>query len=404
MIHYLAGLLSSLSASMTLPKQDSIRTHSGAAGTLKDTPRCARPCQYGHCSLLAEPWFTRMLSLERKRTERSRIPFMLMLLGLERVGVNGDRDRLAHDILAALGSLIRETDLAGWHKDSSVLGVIFTDLGGAEDAAPLVRLILSKVIAALNQHLGTHTSNRISISCHIFPEDWRRENSGKSADEELYPDLSGPQNSKWLRSTGKRLLDLAGSMLALAMFSPLFLLIALAIKLTSKGPVLFEQVRIGQYGRQFMFLKFRSMQVSNDPQIHKEYVTRLIAGAQDSSPEGVYKIKDDPRVTRLGGFLRKTSLDELPQFWNVLLGDMSLVGPRPPLPYEVEVYDIWHRRRLLEAKPGITGLWQVNGRSHTRFDEMVRLDLQYTRLSSLWLDVSILLQTPRAVVLGDGAC
>jgi lipopolysaccharide/colanic/teichoic acid biosynthesis glycosyltransferase len=117
----------------------------------------------------------------------------------------------------------------------------------------------------------------------------------------------------------------------------------------------------------------------------------------------VFKIQNDPRVTLVGRFLRKTSLDELPQFWNVLTGDMSLVGPRPPLLYEVAVYDLWHRRRLLEAKPGITGLWQVTGRSRTCFDGMVRLDLHYTRSSSLWLDLKVLLHTPGAVVAGDGA-
>ncbi len=116
-----------------------------------------------------------------------------------------------------------------------------------------------------------------------------------------------------------------------------------------------------------------------------------------------YKLTNDPRITRIGGFLRKTSFDEIPQFLNVLRGEMSLVGPRPPIPYEVESYDIWHRRRLLGVKPGITGLWQVAGRSRTTFDEMVRLDLQYAKSWSFWLDLKILLQTPRAVVAGDGA-
>ncbi|HWO36283.1 MAG TPA: sugar transferase, partial [Candidatus Acidoferrum sp.] len=141
---------------------------------------------------------------------------------------------------------------------------------------------------------------------------------------------------------------------------------------------------------------------------HKEYVQKLIAGKADKQPSngnggGVYKLTKDPRITRVGCFLRKTSLDELPQFINVLKGDMSLVGPRPPVPYEVEAYDIWHRRRLLEAKPGITGLWQVSGRSRVKFDDMVRLDLHYARTWSPWTDMKILWRTPGAVVLGDGA-
>ena len=182
----------------------------------------------------------------------------------------------------------------------------------------------------------------------------------------------------------------------------------MAIKLTSKGPVLFRQVRLGQYGKKFTFLKFRSMYVNTNSAIHEEYVKRFIAGSPDSELSGngqkVYKLIADPRVTPIGRFLRKTSLDELPQFINVLKGEMSLVGPRPPVIYEFERYDLWHKQRLLAVKPGITGLWQVDGRSRVKFDDMVRLDIRYARTWSLWLDLKILLQTPRAVLSGDGAC
>ena len=156
-----------------------------------------------------------------------------------------------------------------------------------------------------------------------------------------------------------------------------------------------------------MFLKFRSMYFENDAEIHREYIRQFISAGEDhqrpDDSNGVYKIKDDPRVTRIGRFLRKTSLDELPQFFNVLRGEMSLVGPRPPIPYEVEIYGVWHRRRFLEAKPGITGLWQVEGRSRVKFDEMVRLDLKYAKTWSPWLDIKILLRTPAAVLRGSGA-
>jgi lipopolysaccharide/colanic/teichoic acid biosynthesis glycosyltransferase len=196
--------------------------------------------------------------------------------------------------------------------------------------------------------------------------------------------------------------------MALVLLSPLFILISAAIKLTSKGPILFKQERVGQFGARFTFLKFRSMYFKNDSKIHEDYVKEFIAGNggppdSEKSLSTLYKLKDDPRVTRLGRLLRKTSLDELPQFINVLKGDMSLVGPRPPVPYEFEAYDRWHRSRLLEAKPGITGLWQVHGRSRTTFDDMVRLDLRYARTCSLWLDLKILLKTPRAVLSGEGA-
>src|SRR5262249_51200385 len=136
--------------------------------------------------------------------------------------------------------------------------------------------------------------------------------------------------------------------------------------------------------------------------IHREYIRNLI-DKNASHSEGTYKIKNDPRVTPLGRFLRKSSLDELPQFINVLRGEMSLVGPRPPIRYEFESYSLWHRRRIVEAKPGITGDWQVHGRSRTTFDEMVRMDLRYIRNQSIWLDLRILFKTPFAVFRGDGA-
>jgi lipopolysaccharide/colanic/teichoic acid biosynthesis glycosyltransferase len=205
-------------------------------------------------------------------------------------------------------------------------------------------------------------------------------------------------------------MDVLGSLVALLLFSPFLVAIAIAIKLTSKGPVLFSQDRIGKYGHKFKFLKFRSMYAANNSSIHQEYMKRLIAGGNGngSKPasvqtETVYKLTHDPRITPVGKILRRTSLDEFPQFLNVLKGEMSLVGPRPPIPYEVACYDIWHKQRLLSVKPGITGLWQVNGRSRVRFDDMVRLDLKYARSWSLWLDIKILLRTPRAMFSGDGA-
>ena len=145
-----------------------------------------------------------------------------------------------------------------------------------------------------------------------------------------------------------------------------------------------------------------------DDQLHREFVTNLIKGEHEKINQGdeedpLYKIKDDPRVTKVGKIIRKTSIDELPQFFNVLKGEMSLVGPRPPIPYEVEKYEPWHLRRILEVKPGITGLWQVDGRSKTSFDDMVRLDLRYVQNWSLWLDVKILLKTIRAVIRPNGA-
>ena len=205
----------------------------------------------------------------------------------------------------------------------------------------------------------------------------------------------------------KRVIDVLGATIILAVVSPLMIAAAAAIKLTSPGPIIFRQERIGLFGNRFTFLKFRSMVVNNDPEIHQTYIKGLIkngtAAHGDEHDDPVYKIKDDPRVTPVGKFLRKTSMDELPQLINVLKGEMSLVGPRPPIPYEIMEYEIWHKRRILDVKPGITGLWQVKGRSRTTFDEMVRLDLKYIRECSLWLDLKILLKTPLAVFSSRGA-
>jgi lipopolysaccharide/colanic/teichoic acid biosynthesis glycosyltransferase len=194
--------------------------------------------------------------------------------------------------------------------------------------------------------------------------------------------------------------------LLLALMIPLFALIAAIVKLTSPGPVLFRQQRVGEKAKPFTMLKFRTMYVNADPTIHQTFVTSFIKARPQVEGTGDtrFKIAHDPRVTKVGRVLRKTSLDELPQLWNVLTGEMSLVGPRPPLHYELQQYRSWHWRRVLDAKPGVTGLWQVMGRSRTTFDEMVRLDLRYVRARSLWTDVRILLATPRAVVTGKGAC
>ena len=264
-----------------------------------------------------------------------------------------------------------------------------------------------KFRAAFLEALGPDKASQISISFHFFPEEREDGEFNGSANGALYPELSRQKPTRKVALGFKRAMDIAGSAFALIVLFPLLAIIALAIKATSKGPVLFSQERLGQYGKKFRFLKFRSMRKDCDSKIHQEYVTRFIAG-QVSTAKGnratpTFKIQKDPRITPVGSILRKTSLDELPQFWNVLMGDMSLVGPRPPLEYEFKKYDIWHRRRVLEIKPGITGLWQVHGRSRTQFDDMVRLDLKYARAWSLSLDLEILLRTPGAVISGDGA-
>jgi exopolysaccharide biosynthesis polyprenyl glycosylphosphotransferase len=205
----------------------------------------------------------------------------------------------------------------------------------------------------------------------------------------------------------KRVSDIIISTLALIIFSPFWLIISIFIKLDSKGSILFKQERVGMDGRIFLCYKFRTMNANADESVHREAYQKNIAGvteanAGDSANPVFGKVKNDSRITNLGKFLRRTSLDEMPQFLNVLKGDMSVVGARPPIPYEVENYDVWHRQRL-HMKPGITGLWQVSGRNRLTFDEMVRIDLFYIENWSLLLDLKIILLTLPAVLRGDGA-
>jgi exopolysaccharide biosynthesis polyprenyl glycosylphosphotransferase len=203
----------------------------------------------------------------------------------------------------------------------------------------------------------------------------------------------------------KRTFDLIFAALAILLLLPLWLLIALLIKLDSRGRVFYTQERVGMDGRLFLLYKFRTMQANADADLHREYQRAFIAGRAEANlgneTKPTYKLLADPRITRIGKILRRTSLDEVPQLLNVMSGDMSLVGPRPPIPYEVEAYELWHRKRL-DMKPGLTGLWQVSGRNRLPFEEMVRLDLFYIENWSLLLDLKIILRTGFVMIAGEG--
>jgi lipopolysaccharide/colanic/teichoic acid biosynthesis glycosyltransferase len=364
------------------------------------------PEPVGSHAILSEEAFHKMIASERKRTERSHKPFLVMLLDLgeERL-TNGSTGTLGK-ILDVLALSTRETDAVGWYKDGLVVGVTFTELD-VQERRNILNTMLTRVSNSLQDSLSFEQFSQVSISFHWFPEEWGHGVPKRPSNPVFYPDLRTRGNGNSISGRIKRVMDIVGSALALIVFSPLFLAIVVAIKLTSKGPVIFRQARLGQFGKSFIFLKFRSMYENNNPAIHEEFMKHVIHGEYEGKGadkgKAVYKMKDDPRITKVGHFLRHTSLDELPQFINVLKGDMSLVGPRPPLAYECQQYDLWHRRRVLEVKPGITGLWQVNGRSRVRFDDMVRLDLRYVRTCSVWLDLQILLQTPKAVFFGHDA-
>ena len=357
-------------------------------------------------SALSEELFQRTIVIERKRTERSGSPFLLMLLDSGTHKPSEEVSKTLDGVISALMLSTRETDVIGWYKDRVTIGALFTGLI-SENKSAAMGAILDRISVTLRDSLGTEQFNQISMSFHFYPETWSDDMHDDDPNAALYPDMVSRDRSRQIQVRLKRMIDIAGSGIGLLLCSPLWLMIALAIKVSSKGPVLFKQQRVGQHGRCFTFLKFRSMYLNNDPCVHQEYVRSLITGQIDgtkSSSEGsVYKLTNDRRITRVGSLLRRTSLDELPQLLNVLRGDMSLVGPRPPIPYEVAVYQTWHLRRVLEVKPGITGLWQVNGRSRVKFDDMVRLDLRYARSWSPLLDIKILLLTPRAVLMGNGA-
>jgi lipopolysaccharide/colanic/teichoic acid biosynthesis glycosyltransferase len=361
----------------------------------------------GEREVVDEGTFRRMISIERKRTERSQKPFLLMLLETSNYLDSNKNGKALNKILSALQTSIRETDVAGWYKNHRTIGTLFTGLS-INDKNSILGTMLTKVCTTLQDNLTFEQFNQISLSFHLFPDDWEDDTSGRPSNPTLYPDLSTRNSTRWLLNLTKRMMDIVGSAFALIVCSPLFMMIALVIKSSSKGPVFFKQQRVGQHGKRFTFLKFRSMRVDNDPSVHREYVTTFIAGQAERHPLNgngpiAYKLTNDQRITRVGALLRRQSLDELPQFLNVLKGDMSLVGPRPAIPYEVAVYQTWHRHRLLEVKPGITGMWQIDGRNRVKFDDMVRLDLRYAKSWSPWLDVKILTRTPRAVLKGEGA-
>jgi exopolysaccharide biosynthesis polyprenyl glycosylphosphotransferase len=327
--------------------------------------------------------------------DRSKAPLSIVLFSFQ--DRNVENNTKTQEFLKSLQKNTRETDIKGW-VENDVLGLILPDTDGRG---------VQKYIEKIRNGNG---SVAFSVVRGTYPDDlFHKLLADASTQPDLFPiNLDESEEPRKIELALKRAVDILGAVVGLILFSPIMLVTSLAIKLTSPGPVIFTQTRFGKKGARFPFYKFRSMYWNVDDQIHQEYVTSLIKGEHEKINQGdeeepLYKIKSDPRVTRIGRIIRKASIDELPQFFNVLKGEMSLVGPRPPIPYEVEKYEPWHLRRILEVKPGITGLWQVDGRSKTSFDDMVRMDLRYVQSWSLWLDIKILLKTVRAVIRPNGA-
>ncbi len=346
---------------------------------------------------MGEQLFRDVLIREWKRAYRFEQAFALVL-------VEGPAKQSIpwSTVLDVVSGQTHETDVLGWFTKERVLGLL-RPCGDASSLAT-VRDFERHVRQQLSERLDPNVAASLSVGVHVS---LTGPLSGASVADPVFVELRDGRRQSRVRAAVKRGLDLVGSFALLVALLPLFALIAVLVKLTSAGPVFFRQVRVGAYGVPFTMLKFRTMGVDVDDCLHQRFVTHFIKAGASAAPtdgSGLFKIVNDPRVTLVGRILRKTSLDELPQLWNVIRGDMSLVGPRPPLAYEVEQYKRWHYRRVLEAKPGITGLWQVTGRSRTSFDDMVRLDLRYVQTQSAWTDIKILLATPRAVISGKGAC
>jgi lipopolysaccharide/colanic/teichoic acid biosynthesis glycosyltransferase len=375
------------------------RSYQEAAGVLQGVsssaaPHLTDPAWFAEAepALPAEE-FLRALRHEMRRADRSGAALSLVVY---RVNPN---DTLAHNttrnLLDALCRGKRETDLVGL-AGVGMVAVICPET----DAAGAQRFI--EKMAAQGLPAGV-AATAASYPQSVFEELAAAVREAAPAGQTLHIPFETDESNGYPL---KRLLDIMGASVALILLTPLMLVVACAIAATSPGPVIFRQVRLGKGGVPFVFFKFRSMHTNSDDRIHRQYVADLIKGEAGSTNDGgakIYKIRSDPRIFAVGKVIRKTSIDELPQLFNVLRGDMSMVGPRPALPYEVENYQSWHLRRILAIRPGITGLWQVEGRSRVPFDEMVRMDLRYIRDCSLWLDLSLMLRTFKAVMRCDGA-
>ncbi len=340
--------------------------------------------------------FIRLLDHERSRADRSGREFSLIAFTLPLIA--RDTRALRH-FMKMLAGRIRQTESVGWIQKNDVLGVILPDTPSS-GAYKLAHDILS---------LNGKPCSPPAFTIYTYPSNWLKGNHGQDTtygdcgpvQDKLSPDAREDREedagSNLFFIPGiplwKRSIDIIGAVTGLVLLSPLFLSIAFLIKTASPGPVFFKQVRAGFLGRRFTCWKFRTMEIEADSTVHQVHVRELYKNGQS-----LKKLDDqDPRIIPFGRMLRETGLDEVPQLINVLRGEMSLVGPRPDVPYSVAHYLPWHNRRF-ETYPGLTGLWQVNGKNSTTLDEMMRLDISYVKNRSLRLDAEIVLKTIPAII------
>ena len=323
--------------------------------------------------------FKLVLRRERDRADRSNATFSLVVFDVHELS-----NRELTRFIDIAKKRIRVSDEVGWFDERRIaLMLPSTTVTGART---LARSIVDSLVAF---------KSPVASTIYSYPSaHW----NGKSTEDitKMEAELTKSIASGYVTPVWKRAMDILGSIIGLAILSPILISIAVLIKIVSPGPIFFRQERIGKAGKRFTFLKFRTMYINNDVSNHKEYLKQLItANGEEDKP--MIKIEADPRVIPFGKFIRKACLDELPQLINVFVGDMSLVGPRPCIPYEAEEYLRWHSRRF-DTNPGMTGLWQVSGKNHLTFREMIRLDILYAEQRSLLLDCYILAKTPLFIV------
>ncbi len=338
--------------------------------------------------------FCKQLYNEVLRAHRSKSALSILILTVNS-DVKDDTINMA-EFLILLRERTRDIDISGLINYKTI-GVIlpYTNEEGAKKTYG--KIVNEKKYRIFSLGIFTYPD-------HIFESLTK---SGFIQQNYLLTEQNELMGNVWLKLLTKRFMDIVGSTACLIIFMPAMVIAALAVKVTSPGPVIYRQIRLGKTGVPFTMYKFRSMRPNTDDKIHREYIREFMNGNHEKVNNGddkrpLYKIRYDPRVTKVGRFIRKFSIDELPQLFNVLKGEMSLVGPRPALAYEVEKYESWHLRRILGVKPGLTGLWQVNGRSRTGWDDSVRLDIQYINKWSVRYDLMILFKTVKEVFRGAG--
>lgn len=349
--------------------------------------------------------FRKVIDRERDRANRTGEFFSLVVFVLPDHSERQKTLTILNDILA---SRVRSIDAIGWF-DHQHVGILLpeTDSAGAQTFASKIDLGILPAQVFLDYEIFTYPSDNLTdpqkTALYLFTGKSEHEPGGTAAcGGRIHNKIKTHGSVDYVFNLSRRLLkrgfDLAGASVFLLLFSPLFMVVAVVIKIVSPGPVFYKQQRIGYGGQPFTFLKFRTMRPDSDSREHQKHLASLIKGASGKNicDAPMAKLDHDPQIIPFGRILRKTCMDELPQLFNVLRGDMSLVGPRPPIPYEVKEYDSWHRGRF-NALPGMTGLWQVSGKNKLSFREMVRLDIRYTRERSLWMDIKILFRTPLAI-------